>query len=74
MRGAEYGREGDKCTFQVMLERHDLCDDTALVGGTSAGPLRHQRPPIRELIPTLVLVRVLSVTDPEARARTYLVA
>ena len=31
MRGAEYGHEGDKCTFQVMLERHDLCDDSALV-------------------------------------------
>ena len=31
MRGAEYGHEGDKCTFQVMLERHDLCDDAALM-------------------------------------------
>ena len=31
MRGAEYGHEGDKCTFQVMLERHDLCDDAALL-------------------------------------------
>ena len=31
MRGAEYGHEGDKCTFQVMLERHDLCTDPALV-------------------------------------------
>src|SRR5262249_8947255 len=30
MRGAEYGHEGDKCTFQVMLERHGLCDDPAL--------------------------------------------
>ena len=31
MRGAEYGHEGDKCTFQVMLERHDLCDNAALM-------------------------------------------
>lgn len=31
MRGAEYGHEGDKCTFQVMLDRHDLDDDAALV-------------------------------------------
>jgi hypothetical protein len=31
MRGAEYGHEGDKCTFQVMLERHDLCGDAALM-------------------------------------------
>jgi len=31
MRGAEYAHEQDKCTFQVMLERHDLCGDPALV-------------------------------------------
>ena len=31
MRGAEYGHEGDKCTFQVMLERHALTGDRALV-------------------------------------------
>ena len=31
MRGAEYGHEEDKCTFQVMLERHALTDDAALV-------------------------------------------
>ena len=31
MRGAEYGHEGDKCTFQVMLERHALSGDAALV-------------------------------------------
>jgi hypothetical protein len=31
MRGAEYGHEGERCTFQVMLERHGLTDDTALV-------------------------------------------
>jgi hypothetical protein len=31
MRGAEYGHEGERCTFQVMLERHDLTDDAALV-------------------------------------------
>jgi hypothetical protein len=31
MRGGEYSHEGDKCTFQVMLERHDLCGDPALV-------------------------------------------
>ncbi|MBV9897234.1 MAG: chromate resistance protein [Chloroflexi bacterium] len=31
MRGAEYAHEGDKCTFQVMLARHDLSNDPALV-------------------------------------------
>jgi hypothetical protein len=31
MRGAEYGHEGDRCTFQVMLERHNLTDNAALV-------------------------------------------
>ena len=31
MRGAEYAHEGGKCTFQVMLERHGLEGDTALV-------------------------------------------
>jgi hypothetical protein len=31
MRGAEYSHEGEKCTFQVMLERHALTNDPALV-------------------------------------------
>jgi len=31
MRGAEYGHEGDLCTFQVMLERHGLTNDAALL-------------------------------------------
>jgi hypothetical protein len=31
MRGAEYSHEGEKCTFQVMLERHGLSNDPALV-------------------------------------------
>ena len=31
MRGAEYGHEGDQCTFQVMVERHSLANDPALV-------------------------------------------
>jgi len=31
MRGAEYAHENGKCTFQVVLERHDLCGDAALV-------------------------------------------
>ena len=31
MRGAEYSHEGDKCTFQVMLNRHGLDSDPALV-------------------------------------------
>jgi hypothetical protein len=31
MRGAEYAHEGERCTFQVMLERHKLTDDAALV-------------------------------------------
>ena len=31
MRGAEYAHMGDKCTFQVIVERHDLANDQALV-------------------------------------------
>jgi hypothetical protein len=31
MRGAEYSHEGEKCTFQVMIERHNLSGDEALV-------------------------------------------
>jgi hypothetical protein len=31
MRGGEYSHVGDKCTFQVMLERHQLDQDPALV-------------------------------------------
>ncbi len=31
MRGAEYSHEGAKCTFEVMVERHDLTNDPALV-------------------------------------------
>jgi hypothetical protein len=31
MRGAEYSHEGEHCTFQVMLERHELDQDPALV-------------------------------------------
>ena len=31
MRGAEYSHEGEHCTFQVMLERHGLDQDPALV-------------------------------------------
>jgi hypothetical protein len=31
MRGAEYSHEGELCTFQVMLERHGLTQDGALV-------------------------------------------
>jgi hypothetical protein len=31
MRGAEFGHEGTKCTFEVMVERCGLTDDAALV-------------------------------------------
>ena len=31
MRGAEYGHEGDRCTFQLMVDRHALRTDAALV-------------------------------------------
>ncbi|HLZ25860.1 MAG TPA: chromate resistance protein ChrB domain-containing protein [Chloroflexota bacterium] len=31
MRGAEYSHAGDKCTFQVIVERHNLSGDTGLV-------------------------------------------
>ena len=31
VRGADYGHEGEKCTFEVIVERHGLTDDPALV-------------------------------------------
>lgn len=31
MRGGEYSHEGVRCTFEVMVERHDLTTDPALV-------------------------------------------
>lgn len=31
MRGADYSHEGAKCTFEVIVERHNLTDDPALV-------------------------------------------
>src|SRR4029077_4546892 len=31
MRGGEYSHDGDKCTFQVMVERHNLSGDAGLV-------------------------------------------
>jgi hypothetical protein len=31
MRGAEYSHEGEQCTFQVMVQRHGLAADPALV-------------------------------------------
>src|ERR671932_565598 len=31
MRGAEYSHEGERCTFQVMVQRHGLGSDPALV-------------------------------------------
>ena len=31
MRGAEYGHAGEQCTFQVMVDRHALRGDAALV-------------------------------------------
>src|SRR5260370_40355494 len=48
MRGAEYAHEDGKCTFQVMLERPDLCGDAAVVElgpivGDAAGPPSRRR-------------------------------
>ena len=31
MRGADYSHEGVRCTFEVMIERHELRDDPALI-------------------------------------------
>ncbi len=49
MRGAEYAHEDGKCTFQVMLERHNLSSDAALmelgriVGDADVPPGRMRR-------------------------------
>jgi hypothetical protein len=50
MRGAEYGHEDGKCTFQVIAERHGLAADPALVemgriiGDADVPPSRTRRP------------------------------
>jgi len=50
MRGAEYAHEGNQCTFQVMLARHGLESDQALVelgriiGDADVPPSRTRRP------------------------------
>ena len=50
MRGAEYSHEGGRCTFQVMLGRHGLDRDPALVemgriiGDADVPPSRTRRP------------------------------
>jgi hypothetical protein len=50
MRGAEYSHEGNRCTFQVMLERHGLDHDPALgemgriIRDADVPPSRTRRP------------------------------
>src|SRR3954453_16394241 len=50
LRGAEYLHEGNRCTFQVILARHDLESDQArnelgrIIGDADVPPSRTRRP------------------------------
>ncbi|MBI4498532.1 MAG: chromate resistance protein [Chloroflexi bacterium] len=68
MRGAEYSHEGPKCTFEVMLERHRLDGDPALVEmgriirDADVPPRRTTRPEAAGLD---ALIRGIQLTTPD---------
>ncbi|MBI4491206.1 MAG: chromate resistance protein [Chloroflexi bacterium] len=77
MRGAEYGHEGEKCTFQVMLERHHLQGDPALVEmgriirDADVPPSRTRRPEAAGLD---ALIRGFQLAVPDDREKLRLTA
>ncbi len=77
MRGAEYAHEGGKCTFQVMLERHDLCADAALVelgriiGDADVPPSRTRR---HESAGLDAIMRGFQLSVPDDRTKLRLTA
>jgi len=77
MRGAEYSHEGDKCTFQVMLERHGLDSDPVLVEmgriirDADVPPSRTRRPESTGLD---ALIRGFQITVPDDHEKLRLTA
>lgn len=77
MRGAEYSHEGAKCTFEVVLERHGLGRDPALVEmgrilrDADVPPSRTRRPEAAGLD---ALIRGFQLAVPDDHAKLCLTA
>ncbi|HUZ00925.1 MAG TPA: chromate resistance protein ChrB domain-containing protein [Thermomicrobiaceae bacterium] len=77
MRGAEYSHEGELCTFQVMLARHQLTGDPGLVemgqivADVDVAPRRGRRP---EAAGIDALLRGLQQTVPDDDEKLRLTA
>jgi hypothetical protein len=75
MRGAEYAHEGERCTFQVMLERHGLIDDAALaemgriIRDADVPPSRTRRPEASGLD---ALIRGFQLSVPDDHEKLFL--
>lgn len=77
MRGAEYSHADGKCTFEVMLERHGLESDRALVEmgriirDADVPPSRTRRP---ESAGIDAIIRGFQITTPDDHAKLRLTA
>lgn len=77
MRGAEYSHEGPLCTFQVLLARHQLMDDPALVAmgeiiaDADVPPRRGRRPQAAGLD---AIIQGFQATTPDDHAKLRLTA
>jgi hypothetical protein len=77
MRGAEYGHVDGQCTFQVMLERHGLTGDAALVElgriilDADVPPSRSRRP---ESAGIDAIIRGFQLTTPDDHEKLHLTA
>ena len=75
MRGGEYSHEGDKCTFQVMLDRHGLGSNAALaemgriIRDADVPPARTRRPESAGLD---ALIRGFQLSIPDDHAKLAL--
>jgi hypothetical protein len=74
MRGAEYGHEGERCTFEALLARHGLEGDPALVAlgrlirDADVSPSRGRRPEAAGVAAVLTGIH-LTVPDDDEKLR-----
>ena len=77
MRGAEYSHEGVQCTFEVMVTRHTLADDPALVElgriirDADVPPSRSRRTEAAGLV---ALINGVQLTVPDDHAKLVVTA
>jgi hypothetical protein len=77
MRGAEYSHEGVQCTFEVILSRHGLTDDAALVElgriirDADVPPSRSRRPESAGLV---AVIDGIQITIPDDRKKLHVTA